>query len=452
MMKTQGSVEDRTASAPPVSRSHPDRIQWLLSWSRKSTLLRDTAHLTVSQGLRLAIQAAYFVLLARSLGVNAYGSFIAITAIAALLAPFSCLGHGPLFIRDVRSGGQDPALCWGNGIVITLILGTLLTLGAVLTSVLIGVGSEITVLVAICVSDLVLMRLVELSTFGFAASNQMKESAIQNVVLVLLRLLGIGLLMIFTQHVTLLSWAIAYFLASLLGLVYAFTRGALLWGLPRPRLPHLKGNLVMGLYFSVGVAAATIYNDIDKVMLARLADLASTGIYGAAYRIVDVSMAPIRSLVFAANPIFYEKGVLGVRPNYRYAKRLITRSMICGIAIAIVLWWAAPVLPMVLGESYRPAAPALRVLSVIPFLRSIHAFLADALSGSGYQAIRMVIQVAVALLNIGLNLVILPQWSWRGAAWTSVVCDGSLALALWLTVRWCSLKEDRRARVLTNAA
>jgi O-antigen/teichoic acid export membrane protein len=289
----------------------------------------------------------------------------------------------------------------------------------------------------------VLLRVVELSSFGFLASDRIKETAIQNVVLSLLRLIGIVFLVMTMKSVTLISWAQAYITASFVGMIYALVRGAQLWGKPRVLLPHLQANLLEGLYFSVGVAAATIYNDIDKIMLARLSDLTSTGIYGAAYRIIDVSMSPIRSLVFAANPKFFEKGILGIRANYIYARRLISRSMLGGIAIGFALWAAAPILPLLLGTSYRSAVPALRMLAAIPFLRSIHAFLADALSGAGYQAIRMVMQVGIALLNIGLNILILPRWSWRGAAWTSVVCDGALVIALWLTIQWSCRSESR---------
>jgi hypothetical protein len=35
------------------------------------------------------------------------------------------------------------------------------------------------------------------------------------------------------------------------------------------------------------------------------------------------------------------------------------------------------------------------------------------------------------LINIGLNLLILPGYSWRGAAWTSLGCDGLLVLLFW---------------------
>ena len=39
-------------------------------------LLRDTTQLSIGQSLRLVIQAAYFVLVARSLGPDAYGAFV----------------------------------------------------------------------------------------------------------------------------------------------------------------------------------------------------------------------------------------------------------------------------------------------------------------------------------------------------------------------------------------
>jgi O-antigen/teichoic acid export membrane protein len=42
--------------------------------------------------------------------------------------------------------------------------------------------------------------------------------------------------------------------------------------------------------------------------------------------------------------------------------------------------------------------------------------------------------VAVAAVNILLNLMVLPRYSWRGAAWTSLGCDGLLVAAFLLIV------------------
>jgi O-antigen/teichoic acid export membrane protein len=90
---------------------------------------------------------------------------------------------------------------------------------------------------------------------------------------------------------------------------------------------------------------------------------------------------------------------------------------------------------LVLGHKYDDVVPAVRWLAVIPFLRCFHAFLADALAGANMQGRRTVIQIGVAVVNVLLNLWILPRWSWRGAAWTSIASDALLAISLWLCIQ-----------------
>src|SRR6202167_331566 len=85
-------------------RSKGNSLMNLSARMRAAVLLRDTTHLSIGQGFRLVIQAAYFVLVARSLGPDAYGAFVTVVAIAALLGPFSGLGTANLFIKNVRSG------------------------------------------------------------------------------------------------------------------------------------------------------------------------------------------------------------------------------------------------------------------------------------------------------------------------------------------------------------
>ena len=165
------------------------------------------------------------------------------------------------------------------------------------------------------------------------------------------------------------------------------------------RLTALREDVGEGVFFSIGSSATTVYNDIDKVMLSKLSDFASTGIYGAAYRIIDVSMSPVRSLVGAAYPEFFRRGVNGMNATYRYARSLISKSIIFGAVTFFGLWLCAPVLPHILGHQYEAAIPALRWLALIPFLRCIHVFLGDALSGAGFQRTRTGIQVFIALVN-----------------------------------------------------
>jgi O-antigen/teichoic acid export membrane protein len=112
----------------------------------------------------------------------------------------------------------------------------------------------------------------------------------------------------------------------------------------------------------------------------------------------------------------------------------MAKAVLYGATASAALWLLAPVLPHILGPKYAVVVAAVRWLALIPLLRCFHSFLADALSGAGLQRARTTIQVLVAMLNIGANLIILPRYSWRGAAWTSLACDGLLVVVFWCTV------------------
>jgi O-antigen/teichoic acid export membrane protein len=86
---------------------------------------------------------------------------------------------------------------------------------------------------------------------------------------------------------------------------------------------------------------------------------------------------------------------------------------------------------MVLGPSYAGVADAIRWLAILPALRAMHYFAADALTGAGHQELRTAAQVGVAVFNVALNLVLIPAYSWVGAAWASLASDGALAVSLW---------------------
>jgi O-antigen/teichoic acid export membrane protein len=106
-----------------------------------------------------------------------------------------------------------------------------------------------------------------------------------------------------------------------------------------------------------------------------------------------------------------------------------------GVAIFLGFMLLAPAIPYVLGHKYDAVVPAVRWLALIPFLRCIHSFLADSLSGANQQMLRTLIQIGIAVVNILLNFWILPRWSWRGAAWTSIASDALLVVSLWIAIQ-----------------
>jgi O-antigen/teichoic acid export membrane protein len=58
--------------------------------------------------------------------------------------------------------------------------------------------------------------------------------------------------------------------------------------------------------------------------------------------------------------------------------------------------------------------------------------------------------VSVAAINVLLNLWLIPAYSWRGAAWASLLTDGLLAISLWCAIQFLSRKDAEFSAVVQN--
>ena len=94
---------------------------------RQSKLAENTAKLGVGQGLRLLIQAVYFVLIARSLGPKQYGAFVAMTSLVAIAAPFAGFGCQVVLLKYVSRNRSVLPSYWGNGLLTIAVSGSLLS-------------------------------------------------------------------------------------------------------------------------------------------------------------------------------------------------------------------------------------------------------------------------------------------------------------------------------------
>jgi O-antigen/teichoic acid export membrane protein len=399
--------------------------------------------MTLGQGVRLAIQAAYFTVIARSLGVSGYGAFVGVVALVGMLYPFAAAGRGNLLIQQVARDRSLFPRMWGAALATTTVCGSIL-IGLIVAiahfALPRAIPTQLVTLVAL--SDILGQNVILLAGQAFQSQERLGWTALLNVLMSASRLAAALALVALHPAPSTLQWGYAYFTSTAFVAVLALWLVARKLRAPQFNLPRSFGEIRSGLYFSVSLSAQTIYNDLDKTMLARLSTLSATGVYGAAYRIIDVSFAPVSALLYAAYPRFFREGSSGVTSALAYARRLIGRAIAYASAVALLLLLASGAVPLVLGPGYRDTAEAIRWLAILPILKAIHYFLSDALSGAGHQAIRCGIQAAVAIFNALINLWLIPAYSWRGAAWSSIASDGLLAAAIAV----CALLLDRQEK------
>ena len=399
----------------------------MISRLRKSVVARNTVWMFFGQGLRLVIQAAYFIEIARSLGASNYGAFIGVVALVGIAYPFGALGGGNLLVKNVARDKTLFAPYWGRALVVTAASSSVLLIVVLCVSHFVLPASiPLRLVLLVAGADLVGLNIIGICGQAFQAFERLNWTATINALISASRLTGAVILIGIQPHPSALQWGYIYFCSTSAVAITAslFVRAKL--GAPRFTWPHSMAEMREGFYFSSSLSAQTIYNDIDKTMLARLSTLDATGIYGAAYRLIDVSFAPISALLYSTYPNFFRAGAKGIGSSFSYAKPFLLRALTYSSAICVVILLAAGIVPYILGPEYARATEALRWLAPLPVLRGLHYFLSDSLTGAGHQGVRTAIQAGVAAFNVLINLWIIPAYSWRGAAWSSIASDGLL--------------------------
>lgn len=401
----------------------------------QSSLARDTLWMLFSKLFNVVMQAAYFIVVARLLGKENYGSFIVITAIASLVFPFVPMGSEHLLVKNVATNKASFSTYWGNGLALLAANGTLFTIILLLLSPFlfpqdVPLGAILTILV----SDLICLALLDLGSKSLIAVNMVDKTAqlgILNTCSKLLAALSMG---VFFTEPSVATWGYLYFCSSTIMAIVTVLLINKMIGYPRPILSELKSNLSQGLYFSIGTSANNVNANLDKSMLGKLSSVGAAGIYGSAYRFIDVGNVPLMAIFGASYTRFFKHGASGIRGTLKFAKGLLPILIAYAIASIVGCLVLAPFIPAILGEEYREAVDALLWLSPLPAIAAFQYLAADVLTGSGNQKSRSMVQVGAAILNVSLNIWLIPQYSWKGAACATLISDSLRVICLWSIV------------------
>ncbi len=397
------------------------------------------------QGVSFVVQASYFILLARLLGANQYGIFVGATAAVSLISQYSTLGSGMVLVREVSRNRSEFPQYWGNVLMTTLTFGIVMILClAYFGKWMVGPASA-SIIVLVGIGECTCARLAEGAGQAFQAFESLKLTATLTSLTNIVRLLAVAALMIVLHHATVREWVIASVVVSLISAATSLGLVTIRLGLPKFDLRLLREKALEGVGFSIAASTTSVYNDLDKAMLSHYGMSTANGIYSMAYRVVDISCTPIRSLHSAAFPRFCQMGMTGVRSSISFTRKLLSKTLPFGLLAAILMFATAPIIPYIVGKSFANSVSALQWLCILPVLRSLHLSAGDTLTGAGYQRYRTASQLLAALLNFCLNLWLIPAYSWHGAAWSSLITDGLLAAGNWSTLAVLLRKERTTA-------
>ncbi|NJM56912.1 MAG: oligosaccharide flippase family protein [Synechococcales cyanobacterium RU_4_20] len=437
-LSTKMPLVRQKIARPNLSRLWQPR-HWKLP---EGSFFRGAAVELVSRMLRVAIQASYFVLLTRTLGVQEYGIFMSITATVALVVPFCALGSEHLIVKNMAQNREKFPFFFGHSLLTTGLFSSFFTLVVVaIAHLLFRDKVSTSFLFLITLSDLFFLKIIEICQNIFFALSRTLEASLLSIVMSLKNLFAILWFIFLASDKSIENWAFHYCIGTVLGAIASCILCALMLGLPKFSTQKFWRDWKEGLYFSVGMSAQNVNSNIDKTMLLQYASAGDTGIYAAAYRIISIVFTPIVSLMAISYTKFFSSGAAGLQGSLGFARQILPVAALYGIFSTMLLALFAPLTVFVFGSEYANCVEAIRWLSPLLLIYSVKFLLEDSLAGAGLQRTRSFLQIGAALVNVLLNFWLLPTFSWKGAAWSSLASETVLILMLIYFIRRYSRLE-----------
>jgi len=383
-------------------------------------------------GTRLLMVAGVFgsgIIIARWLGPEGFGTYAVLNVTVALALQIGSAGlpsANTYFIARDRTG-TGPV--WANAILFALLAGSLLTITVLILdwanpSLFGGVSARLLAIAAVSIPFqlltllglnvlLALDRIRQLNLFDALSPAWVSVNAI--LVLMILRR-GLFELVSFNTA--------AFVLLGLLLVMYLSRAVAKQSNRIRPDLRLLKAMLGYGVKFYVSIMAGTIILRADLLIVNHYRGAAEAGVYAVASQVSFLLlMLPgvIATLLFPRVAAAQDRrGEFAVR---------VTRHT---TVIMLLTCFATAVfsfgLPLIYGARFTDATVQLLILLPGIFFLGLESVLVQHFTGTGLPRAIPLFWIVTVVFNIGLNLLLVPTFGARAAAFNSTMSYGLIFL------------------------
>ncbi len=361
----------------------------------------------------------------RYLGADLYGQLTAAAIFVGLISTFTDAGLGSATIREIAQERRKTEDILGTTLILRLLIAV------IATAVGLGIGLAIyhggthtsTRYGIILLSGTILIATLQSSvTAGLIA-------VLRNDLVVIGDILGkavtLAIIIVSVKHHMGFS-----------GVVVAYVVGAavnglsdLAFGLHRfmPRLhidlPYWKELLRIAIPLGITGILGTLYFRADGFLLSILRSNTEVGLYGAAYKVVEVTMAIPVFFAASAFPILAAAHKDPQRVSALTQKSFVMMSVVAAPIVVGTIVLAPELAVLLGGRAYVGAWLPMTILMVSNYFSFFCAVFGNSLVATNHQNRMIPIFLATLIFNVSLNLIAIPFFGSTGAACAVVLSE-----------------------------
>ena len=417
--------------------------------SRARAVARGTARLLSGLLAAKALDFALYLVLARRLGVEEFGRYTFAFSYTLLFTIVADLGISTVFTREAARAPALTRALLRDALAVKLVLAALTLVASLATATLTHTPARVVALIALFTTGMLVNSSAMLFEQILKAAGR-AGTAGMSVLAQSATALGVGMALVLSGSGA-LGGAAAYVAAAVVHFTAAAMFSRARW---RAAVTGSGADVDVGISTDIGPDAPAarrrlallresaplaisgvfiaLYFRADAVMLHVFRSEREVGLYGGIYRCFEAFVllsAAYRSVLF---PVMARAADGPAEALAVLCRKSIRLHLAFTLGVATFFSFEArPIVTLVLGRAYADAAPGLALLVwALP-----GAYMADTLlhllAAVGRQRQGARAAVATAVFNVGINLVLIPRWSFLGAAAATALSE-TLCFALLL--------------------
>lgn len=403
------------------------------------TILKNFLALLFGRFTALGIGALVTIILARALGVEDYGVFIATLAAAELFAAFLDLGLTRILVKEGAADRSRVSAHLGNILLVKAILAVLVFGGMHFFALRLGWMTplfQLAILLGLC-------KIADSFALMFEGVYQVFQRMEYSAVILVVGRLGL-LAAVFAGQGggrDLLYYGWAYFAVSL---ATALTTSVIVIGrFAKPRWGAIPLRSTVGregIWFALAAVIFTATVKMDLVILREWAGgeegRAALGLYAAATRVLLVFTVLPQVLQASLLPVIFDLGRNARDRLAPFYSEYMHRSLVLALPIILfACFFPKPLVLLLFGADFLKAADYLPWLSFVLLLRFVSFAAGNVLTAIDRQRDRTTWAAVGLGASISTMILLVPQLGPMGCVWGMIAGEGSMVL---LNLTWAA--------------
>lgn len=373
--------------------------------------------------------------LARYLGVEYFGEYNFVIAYLSFFTFVANFGLDSILIRDISRNKFNVNILVSNVLMFRILTSLFSIILSISIINFLDYSAETIIYVSLLSSILLLQGLSYLFESIFHSKLKMHYSSIGMIISKLIYTFFVFYLII--SRSSLIIFFYTYIIAELIRTLIAIHYSK--------KFVKIDANINTDLWkyllkesipFIVGYALFIIYYRIDILMLSGMEGNLAVGYYSAAYKLTDPLLFIPGAFASVLMPIMAKKYISdqrGLKETYYIGSKYILQIM---FPLSIFLYFfSQDIIDLLYTDDYYASIYTLKILSLTIVVNSLNSIQNSLLVASDRQKLNTISVGICCILNIVLNIVLIPIYSYNGAAIATLISVLFLFLIQLLFIR-----------------